>query len=89
MEENKEKRTTKQFRTMLMAYPRLVEDLHEWQRRQWHVIYYAFLLLGGITYVHEMHKIREKIWPDCRATSLCLLVWLLRRFPAETLLPFG
>jgi len=39
----------KQFQTMLMVYPRLIEDLHEWQRRQWHVVYYALLLLGAVS----------------------------------------
>lgn len=40
--------TTDQKQTMLMVYPTLVGALHEWQRRQWHVAYYVFLLLGGL-----------------------------------------
>ena len=42
-----------QLQTMLMYYPRLLDDMREWQRRQWHIVYYAFLLLGGIIALHD------------------------------------
>lgn len=54
MDNDDEKLAERQFRTMLMAYPRLVEDLHDWQRRQWHVVYYALLLLGAVSAMTSM-----------------------------------
>lgn len=37
-----------QLKTMLMYYPRLLDDLREWQKRQWHIVYYAFIIIGGL-----------------------------------------
>jgi len=36
------------FRAALAVHQRAVEDIHDWQHRQWHIAYYVFLLLGGL-----------------------------------------
>ena len=62
----------RQFQTMLVLYQRLDDDIHEWQRRQWHVVYCALLLLGGMVGLYMKRDAFPNAEPD-----LCVIHWLV------------
>lgn len=62
----------RKFQTMLMLYQRLDDDIHEFQRRQWHVVYYALLLFSGMVGLLVLARDWRSVWFS--AQHLCWLV---------------